>query len=157
MPTLNPLKTLGLDRHATQDDVKKAYRQLAMRFHPDTGGALGNPRLFQEVHEAYEWCMTNHVPKVKKAKVEARHEKYFRIIDRLPAYIPFPFDVAEADAIVFVMLDTSTFLDGHWTSNSEEYKIVIKAGTKLPMKADVKGGSITAIYDPKCADPVTRK
>lgn len=42
---------LGLDRNASQDDVKKAYRKLAREHHPDKGG---DPEKFKKVQEAYE-------------------------------------------------------------------------------------------------------
>ena len=42
---------LGLDRSASQDDVKKAYRKLAREHHPDKGG---DPEKFKKVQEAYE-------------------------------------------------------------------------------------------------------
>ena len=42
---------LGLDRNATPDDVKKAYRKLAREHHPDKGG---DPEKFKKVQEAYE-------------------------------------------------------------------------------------------------------
>ena len=43
--------TLGLPKHASQDDIKKAYRKLAMTHHPDKGGDSGK---FKEISEAFE-------------------------------------------------------------------------------------------------------
>lgn len=42
--------TLGLNRNASDDDIKKAYRKMAMKHHPDRGG---DERKFKEVEEAY--------------------------------------------------------------------------------------------------------
>ncbi|MCB9367041.1 MAG: molecular chaperone DnaJ [Calditrichaeota bacterium] len=45
---------LGVDRGATQDDIKKAYRKLAMQYHPDRNkGDAGAEEKFKEVGEAY--------------------------------------------------------------------------------------------------------
>lgn len=41
---------LGVDRNATQEDIKKAYRKLAMKHHPDRGGSQED---FQKIQEAY--------------------------------------------------------------------------------------------------------
>ena len=41
---------LGLKRDATQDDIKKAFRKLAAKYHPDAGG---DEAKFKEVSEAY--------------------------------------------------------------------------------------------------------
>ena len=43
--------TLGVSRNATQDEIKKAFRTLAMQHHPDKGGDLAK---FQEITNAYE-------------------------------------------------------------------------------------------------------
>ena len=44
-------KTLGIERGATEDDVKRAYRKLASIHHPDKGGDTAK---FQEIQAAYE-------------------------------------------------------------------------------------------------------
>jgi len=45
---------LGVARGASQDEVKKAFRRLAMQFHPDRNQEAGAEARFKEVNEAYE-------------------------------------------------------------------------------------------------------
>src|SRR4051812_50124518 len=47
--------TLGVERGVADDDIKKAYRKLAMQYHPDrNGGAKEAEEKFKEVTEAYD-------------------------------------------------------------------------------------------------------
>lgn len=45
-------KVLGIEKTATHDDVKKAFRKLAHQYHPDK--ASGNEAKFKEINEAYQ-------------------------------------------------------------------------------------------------------
>lgn len=46
--------TLGIDRDATQDQVKQAYRRLARKYHPDVSKEANAEEQFKAVGEAYE-------------------------------------------------------------------------------------------------------
>ncbi len=47
-------KTLGVDKNATSGDIKKAYRKLAMKYHPDhTKGDKSAEEKFKQITEAY--------------------------------------------------------------------------------------------------------
>ena len=46
-------ETLGVDRSASQEQIKQAYRQLALKWHPDRNPAAESTDRFKEVAEAY--------------------------------------------------------------------------------------------------------
>src|SRR5579859_5872494 len=47
-------KVLSVARTATADEIKKAYRRLARKFHPDVSKETNAEQKFKEVQEAYE-------------------------------------------------------------------------------------------------------
>ncbi len=48
-------KILGVSKNASQDEIKKAYRKLAVKYHPDkTQGDIKSEDRFKEIGEAYE-------------------------------------------------------------------------------------------------------
>ena len=53
-------KVLGIEKTASDEEIKKAYRQMAIRYHPDKVAQLGEEyqrgakEKFQKLQEAYE-------------------------------------------------------------------------------------------------------
>src|ERR1700720_2647406 len=47
-------ETLKVKKDASQDEIQKAYRKLARKFHPDVNKAPDSERRFKEIGEAYE-------------------------------------------------------------------------------------------------------
>ena len=52
--TIDPYKALGVDKKASDDEIKKAYRKLARKYHPDTNpdDSAAEER-FKEIQQAY--------------------------------------------------------------------------------------------------------
>ncbi|MBQ0016780.1 MAG: TerB family tellurite resistance protein [Bacteroidales bacterium] len=56
----DPYEVLGLEKGASQAEIKRAYRRLAMKYHPDKVEGMGeevkknSERQFKEINEAYE-------------------------------------------------------------------------------------------------------
>ncbi|MBI5138525.1 MAG: molecular chaperone DnaJ [Candidatus Vogelbacteria bacterium] len=48
----NYYEILGIEKSASTDDIKKAFRKLAMKYHPDKSG--GDEKKFKEINEAYQ-------------------------------------------------------------------------------------------------------
>lgn len=59
----NPYTVLGIGRNASTEDIKKAYRQLANKYHPDKVNHLGQEfrelagTRFNEIQNAYQELM----------------------------------------------------------------------------------------------------
>jgi len=49
---------LGVSKTATDEELKKSYRKLALKFHPDKNQTPGSKDVFKKVAEAYD-CLTN--------------------------------------------------------------------------------------------------
>lgn len=68
-------KILGVDKKASEDEVKKSYRKLAMKYHPDRNpGDKAAEEKFKEINEAYEVLRD----KQKRARYDQLGESYTR-------------------------------------------------------------------------------
>ena len=72
---MDPYKVLGVSYNATDDEIKKAYRTLSRKYHPDAN--VGNPNQaayeekFKEVQQAYQIIMDQR-------QGESQDEQYMR-------------------------------------------------------------------------------
>ena len=54
MADKNPYDVLGVDKNASDDDIRKAFRKLSKKYHPDLNKAPDAEAKFKEVNAAYE-------------------------------------------------------------------------------------------------------
>ena len=47
-------EVLGVNKSASKDEIKSAYRKLAKKYHPDVNHDADAPEKFKEVQEAYD-------------------------------------------------------------------------------------------------------
>ena len=76
----DPYKVLGLDRTATDEEVKKAYRELARKYHPDnyvnTPLADLAEEKMKEINEAYETIRRLRKTETRRESAEAFSGEY---------------------------------------------------------------------------------
>ncbi|KAJ0440633.1 putative DnaJ domain, Chaperone J-domain superfamily [Helianthus annuus] len=56
---LDPYKTLSIRPDASESEVKKAFRQLALKYHPDVCRGSNCGVQFHQINEAYDTVMSN--------------------------------------------------------------------------------------------------
>ncbi len=71
-------KILGVDRNASQEEIRKAFHRLAHQYHPDKGG---DPEKFKEINEAYQ-VLSDPVKR-------AQYDKFGQVSDRVGAGYDF--------------------------------------------------------------------
>jgi hypothetical protein len=65
--TADPYATLGIPRHATRQEVARAYRRLAKRYHPDLHADAGASEQMRRVNQAWEVLSSP----IKRARYDA--------------------------------------------------------------------------------------
>jgi curved DNA-binding protein len=82
-------KILGVDRKAGEEEIKKAYRKLAMKYHPDRNpGDPKSEEKFKEINEAYQVLSDAE----KRAHYDRLGESYDRYQQRGGAPGNFPWE-----------------------------------------------------------------
>jgi curved DNA-binding protein CbpA len=81
---------LQLTPAATQDDVKKAFRQLALQFHPDRNSTESAALFFAQVKEAYE-CLSDNESRARYDRERQLNPRYKAFVSMTPEAILFRF------------------------------------------------------------------
>lgn len=67
-PTSYYYLTLGLNRNASEEEIKDRYRELAKIYHPDVNRSPEAEEKFKEINEAYDY-LTSHLTLTKERNI----------------------------------------------------------------------------------------
>lgn len=130
----NAYEILGVDPSATPDEIKKAYKKLSMKHHPDREG--GDEAKFKEIKEAYERLTDPNYQ-------GTAYQSSFRYGKR--PFDGFDFNRSKTNSIrrIYVEISLETAHNGGITTiNIPEYKI---DNLQVNIKPGTLNGSMTQV------------
>lgn len=125
---------LGVDRNADQDTIKKAYRKLAAKHHPDRGGDTGT---FQHISAAYDILSDPQ----KKAHYDAELNGYGGTQFRFTSEDMGPFGQFFQAGTPF-----DQFFNQHMQRGSRRKNRDLNIRCKISMKQSYTGADLEATY-----------
>ncbi|KAL3819128.1 hypothetical protein ACJIZ3_005033 [Penstemon smallii] len=72
----DPYKTLRIHPGASESEVKKAFRQLALQYHPDVCRGSNSGIKFHQINEAYDIVMSDLRGETSRSEMEMYEEEY---------------------------------------------------------------------------------
>lgn len=98
---------LGVSKGATKDRIKQAYREMAKKYHPDSGGTEIDETKFKEVQKAYETLGDTNRRAVYDAKLDRRIQPFpsSRIENRIKTHTFFSDDLFSKRSFVDEFFD----------------------------------------------------
>ncbi len=85
-------KILGVDKDASPDEIRRAYRKKASQYHPDKGGDVW---IFQQIQDAYDELTGKKKKKRKKPKSQASSKQPETPNRQYQNADPFGFDIPD--------------------------------------------------------------
>ena len=70
MNTTDCYQILGVQKGASQKEIKSAYRRLSLKYHPDRNKGEKNGEKFKQIIEAYQTLKIEEKKKSKKTEVD---------------------------------------------------------------------------------------
>ena len=122
-PMRDPYEVLGVDRSATQDELKSAFRKLAAQHHPDkNGGDEGAQQRFKEINAAFQILSDPD----KRAAFDRFGAGGIGGSGPFPGGVPFDLSDLKIDGIFGDLLDALGFKVGDRGHLQRELKITFE-------------------------------
>ncbi len=146
-------KILGISQNATQDEIKKAYRKLALKLHPDCGG---NQQEFIKINEAYVSLINLQELQYDQINDQSNNQEHSQYNRSKQEYSQYD-QSKNTDSEPFISFDTALSPNGKYFSKSYHgYNEKIDNKYCKYLKGKVVGfkyGNKTPIWEKKIYSP----